>query len=119
MGRVTPRAHAVVTVDQETPNGTIIETSIEGVAVALIRHAEGWSAAYDSCTHARCRLSRKGEIVDGTTLVCNCHGSEFDARTGDVLLEPAELPLQMLDVELPADGATVRVFGEPEGEPTR
>ncbi|WP_053912639.1 Rieske (2Fe-2S) protein [Streptomyces sp. SCSIO 75703] len=48
------------------------------------------------CTHARCPI---GKLV-GTKLVCPCHGSEFDARTGEVLKSPASVPLAELPVEV-------------------
>jgi len=82
----------------DTPVGTILSTDLAGLALVVMRHAKGWSAAPDTCPHAACSLSRMGEVVDGTTLVCNCHGAEFDLVTGAVLLDPAETPLQLLDV---------------------
>lgn len=63
---------------------------VEGLAV--IRAAGGWYAVVDECTHADCPFSVDGE-VDGTILICNCHGSEFDLVTGAVLQGPADRPL--------------------------
>jgi 3-phenylpropionate/trans-cinnamate dioxygenase ferredoxin component len=45
----------------------------------------------DTCTHRRCPLS-KGEL-EGTTVTCPCHGSQFDVTTGAVLRGPAEDPV--------------------------
>ncbi|MFG2313256.1 Rieske (2Fe-2S) protein [Streptomyces sp. NPDC048566] len=58
------------------------------------------------CTHAGCAIDR----LDGTTLVCPCHGSEFDARTGKVLRAPATEPLEALPVRV-KDG---RIVAGPE-----
>lgn len=46
-------------------------------------------AVEDRCTHAGCAFSTDGEVV-GTIVVCDCHGSEFDRFTGDVLAPPAD-----------------------------
>ena len=45
--------------------------------------ATRWVAFDDTCTHEECSLA-EGEL-DGAVIVCPCHGSEFDVRTGDVL----------------------------------
>jgi len=73
----------------DAPDGEIREVA----GVALIRAGGRWFAYEDECTHAECPLSADGE-VDGTTLICNCHGSEFDLETGAVLLGPADEPLR-------------------------
>ena len=36
-------------------------------------------------------------------IVCNCHGSEFDLRTGDVLRGPAEYPVRTFAVRVVDD----------------
>ncbi|MFF8446421.1 Rieske (2Fe-2S) protein [Streptomyces leeuwenhoekii] len=63
--------------------------------VVVSRGADGSLKAYSSiCTHAGCPINK----LTGTTLVCPCHGSEFDARTGEVLQAPATVPLEELSV---------------------
>src|SRR5687768_18389199 len=42
----------------------------------------------DTCTHRACSLA-KGKL-DGTTVTCQCHGSQFDVTTGEVLRGPAQ-----------------------------
>lgn len=37
---------------------------------------------------------------DGTKFACPCHGSQFDARTGDVLAGPAPAPLAKVAVRV-------------------
>jgi nitrite reductase/ring-hydroxylating ferredoxin subunit len=41
----------------------------------------------DTCTHAGCSLAA-GEL-DGTTVTCPCHDSQFDVTSGAVLRGPA------------------------------
>lgn len=65
--------------------------------VAVSRSGDGTLKAYDTrCTHAGCPINK----LDGTRLVCPCHGSEFDVTTGKVLREPAVAPLKPLTVEV-------------------
>src|SRR5215831_15497938 len=46
----------------------------------------------DTCTHRGCSLA-KGKL-DGTTVTCPCHGSEFDVTSGAVLRGPAQRPVR-------------------------
>ena len=102
-------APARVSVDPDAPVGTILPAEVDGVALALIRHRDGWAVVDRDCPHARCSLVRDGEVVDGTTLVCTCHGSEFDLRTGEVLLDPADRPLGVRSVEPSGDGRSLLI----------
>ncbi|MEV7285889.1 Rieske (2Fe-2S) protein [Streptomyces sp. NPDC093252] len=63
--------------------------------VVVSRAEDGAVTAYGSvCTHAGCAIYK----LEGTTLICPCHGSEFDARTGEVLQGPATVALPELSV---------------------
>ncbi|MFE9770084.1 Rieske 2Fe-2S domain-containing protein [Streptomyces sp. NPDC005931] len=71
--------------------------------VVVSRGEDGVLAAYSTiCTHALCPANK----LDGTKLICTCHGSEFDTTTGKVLREPAVAPLTRLAVEV-KDGTIV------------
>ncbi|MGW3631205.1 Rieske 2Fe-2S domain-containing protein [Streptomyces sp. NPDC005122] len=64
--------------------------------VVVSRAGNGSLKAFSTiCTHAGCAIDR----LRGTTLVCPCHGSEFDAATGQVLRAPATAPLKELPVK--------------------
>ena len=52
----------------------------------------------DTCTHAGCSLA-DGEL-DGTTVTCECHGSQFDVTTGAVLRGPAREPVRSRTVRV-------------------
>lgn len=80
-------------IDASSPVGTVVGATLDGEPVTVVHHADGWVAVDDECTHAACPFSLDGEVFDGTVLGCNCHGSEFDLRTGEVLLGPAERAL--------------------------
>jgi Rieske Fe-S protein len=55
-----------------------------------------------TCTHAGCDIGTMGQ-VSPQRLICDCHGSEFDAN-GNVLLGPANRPLDHFDVTVDASG---------------
>ncbi|WTV62367.1 Rieske (2Fe-2S) protein [Streptomyces sp. NBC_00035] len=64
--------------------------------VVVSRAESGALKAFSSiCTHAGCPIDK----LEGTTLTCSCHGSQFDATTGKVLQVPATVPLKELSVE--------------------
>lgn len=85
-------------VDPQLPVGTI--APVDG-GLAAVRTNDGWVALPDTCPHAGCAFSADGELADDGTLICNCHGSEFDPVTGDLRLGPATsgLAVQRLEVE--------------------
>lgn len=64
--------------------------------VVVSRDGDGTLKAYSTvCTHAGCPINK----LQGTTLVCPCHGSQFDAVTGKVVQAPATEPLTELSVK--------------------
>ncbi|MEU6527182.1 Rieske (2Fe-2S) protein [Streptomyces sp. NPDC046924] len=65
--------------------------------IVVSRGSDDSFTAYSTvCTHASCAIGK----LEGTKLICPCHGSEFDATTGKVLREPAVAPLTPLSVEV-------------------
>jgi len=93
----------------DEPAGTLRLVDVAGTAVCVGRTADGWVAFQDECTHEECSLS-DGEI-DGDVVVCPCHGSEFDLRTGDVLTPPALDPLPIHEAR--AEGGVLLVRLQP------
>ena len=96
---------------EEAPVGFLRRVEIEGAAVCLGKTADGWVAFQDTCTHEECSLS-DGEL-DGGVIVCPCHASEFDLRTGDVLCPPALDPLPIYEARVEAGELQVRLGPPP------
>lgn len=59
----------------------------------------------DTCTHMGCSLAN-GKL-DGTTVTCACHGSQFDVTSGEVLRGPAQRPVRSRGVRLEGDALLV------------
>ena len=71
-----------------------------------VTNASGHLYAFDdTCTHKGCSLA-KGKL-DGTTLTCSCHGSQFDVTTGAVLRGPANQPVRSRQVQVESEDLLV------------
>ena len=102
----SPPWHEVGAAGDE-PEGTLRRVEVADTAVCLARTGEGWVAFDDTCTHEECSLA-EGEL-DGGVIVCPCHGSEFDVRTGDVLTPPALDPLPIFEAREEGGALQVRL----------
>jgi nitrite reductase/ring-hydroxylating ferredoxin subunit len=60
---------------------------VDDTPVLLLRQGSDIFAIHDRCSHRGCSLS-DGEI-EGTEVVCACHGSRFDVRDGSLKDGPA------------------------------
>jgi 3-phenylpropionate/trans-cinnamate dioxygenase ferredoxin component len=75
--------------------------------VSVARIGDKLFAFDDLCTHEGCQLS--AGILTGTTLMCPCHGSQFDVASGAVLRGPAKRPLTTYEVREQGGEIEVRV----------
>ena len=96
------------------PDGTLRRVEAGGRAVCLGRLGGSWIAFDDTCTHEACSLA--GGELDGPVVVCPCHGSEFDVRTGDVLTPPALDPLPIYEVREEGGALLVRLASPPAAD---
>lgn len=71
---------------------------VEGTKVDIANVSGVLYAFNDTCTHRGCSLA-KGTL-DGTTVTCPCHGSQFDATSGGVIRGPAEKPVRSRQVKI-------------------
>jgi nitrite reductase/ring-hydroxylating ferredoxin subunit len=83
-----------------------IEAGGRSIVLAAVDGA--WYGVEDACSHAGCPFSSEASL-EGSTIVCNCHGSEFDITTGDVLRGPAEYPIRTVPVRVVGDAIEVDV----------
>lgn len=83
--------------------GDLVPATVAGAALVLVRLTEGWSAVEDRCSHAGCPFSTDATLED-ERIVCECHGSEFDPRTGAVLRPPARRPVSVSPTRIGPDG---------------
>jgi nitrite reductase/ring-hydroxylating ferredoxin subunit len=65
---------------------------VGGNKIAVANVAGKFYAFGDTCTHMQCSLA--GGDLEETTVICPCHGSEFDVTSGAVLQGPAREPVE-------------------------
>ncbi len=70
---------------------------VGGLLIAVARVNGELLAFSDICTHRQCNLS-SGDAIDGTVIECECHGSRFDMKTGEVIEGPATDPIEVYQV---------------------
>jgi nitrite reductase/ring-hydroxylating ferredoxin subunit len=80
----------------DVPEGEMRQFQIGGEDIAVANVGGTLYAFGDVCTHAHCSLS-EGDL-EGTTVICACHGSEFDVTSGEVLGGPAVEPVDSYEV---------------------
>jgi 3-phenylpropionate/trans-cinnamate dioxygenase ferredoxin component len=78
---------------------------VAGIKVNITSVGGQLHAFDDTCTHRACSLA-KGEL-DGTTVTCPCHGSQFDVTTGEVLRGPAQQPVRSRLVQIEGESLLV------------
>jgi uncharacterized membrane protein/nitrite reductase/ring-hydroxylating ferredoxin subunit len=78
---------------------------VNGERIVLARSRDGYVAFSDRCTHRGGSLAG-GMMICGT-VQCPWHGSQFDAKTGQVRAGPAEERIVVYDVE--TQGENVRL----------
>jgi 3-phenylpropionate/trans-cinnamate dioxygenase ferredoxin component len=82
------------------PNDLVVPYYLEDRKLRVsVARVGGRLYAFDDlcpCGGHACPLS--GGLLTGTTLLCQCHGSQFDITTGAVLSGPAARPLEVHDI---------------------
>jgi 3-phenylpropionate/trans-cinnamate dioxygenase ferredoxin component len=81
--------------------GTVVPFYLHDRRVRVsVARVDGRLYAFDdlcTCANPACPLS--GGLLTGEVLMCQCHGSRFDVKTGAVVHGPAERPLTVYEVQ--------------------
>ena len=89
----------------DVKDGEIKAFDVDGRRIAVANAGGEFFAFDDTCTHKGCPLS-DGELDSGA-VVCPCHGSMFDVRTGEVKSPPAAEPIGVYPVQV--DGRSIKL----------
>ncbi|MFL5732259.1 MAG: Rieske (2Fe-2S) protein [Chloroflexia bacterium] len=88
----------------DVPEGYCRKGYVAGKEVAIYNVGGQFYATQPNCTHEGgplCEGSLAGEIV-----TCPWHGSQFNVRTGEVVMDPAEEPIATYPIHV-EDGVLV------------
>ena len=91
----------------DVANGEMRAFDLDGTKVSVANASGHLYAFDDTCTHMGCSLAN-GEL-DGTTVTCACHGSQFDVTSGNVLRGPAQRPVRSRAIQV--DGEALLAEG--------
>ncbi|MEY9850394.1 Rieske Fe-S protein [Leifsonia sp. EB41] len=85
------------------PVGGAVSAQLGSTPIVVSQPSAGSVVAFSAvCTHQGCTVAPQGKEFD-----CPCHGSRFDAATGDVINGPASTPLTKLKTAVSGDKVTV------------
>jgi nitrite reductase/ring-hydroxylating ferredoxin subunit/uncharacterized Fe-S cluster protein YjdI/CDGSH-type Zn-finger protein len=91
---------------EDLEEGGMRAFDVKGTTIAVANVAGAFHAFEDTCTHRQCSLA-EGDL-EGSTVVCPCHGSEFDVESGEVLRGPAREPVETYEVRVEGGDLEIR-----------
>jgi 3-phenylpropionate/trans-cinnamate dioxygenase ferredoxin component len=77
----------LASIDDVKPN-SMMRVTISDQKILLANVNGNYYAIGDVCMHRGCKLS-EGEL-EGETVICPCHGSTYDLKTGNFLKGPTK-----------------------------
>jgi nitrite reductase/ring-hydroxylating ferredoxin subunit len=83
---------------RDVADGQMRVFDVAGTKVNVAKAAGRLYAIDDTCTHMGCSLANG--TLEGTTVTCACHGSQFDVSSGAVLRGPAHRPVRSHAVQV-------------------
>ena len=92
---------------EDLQEGEMRAFDVEGTRVAVANVAGTFYAFDDTCTHRQCSLA-EGDLEE-STVICPCHGSQFDVTDGAVLQGPAREPVEVYEVRV--EGGSLEIEG--------
>jgi nitrite reductase/ring-hydroxylating ferredoxin subunit len=110
MTELTAGAFRTIGSPDAIPDGFVVAFYLSDRKLRIaVANAGGRLYAFgDLCTCAASSCPLSGGLLTGTTIMCQCHGSEFDVTTGAVISGPAPRPLSVYDVRVADGGIRVR-----------
>lgn len=94
-----PAGGGLVALGDVPVGGAVSVKTADGAEIVVAQPEAGTVVAFSAiCTHMGCVVK-----PEGGELACPCHGSRFEAATGEVLKGPADEPLPAVQVRLDGD----------------
>ena len=93
--------------EAEVPENRLVHADVNGLSVLLVRQHGRVYAIGDVCSHAGGPLHEG--TLEGRSVICPWHGSQFDLASGDILHGPATAEALLLDARVEAGQVQVRM----------
>ena len=87
--------------------GDMRALDVQDTRIAVANVGGTFYAFGDTCTHRQCSLA-EGDLEE-TTVICPCHGSEFDVTSGKVLTPPAREPVASYEARVVGENLEIKV----------
>jgi Rieske Fe-S protein len=101
-GGLTRRRVLVGSTSEVPLNGGLIIEDPEPIVIT--QPADGEFLAFTAvCTHQGCTVA----TVEENVIRCGCHGSQYDASTGEVIGGPAPDPLAPIEINVEGDSISL------------
>jgi nitrite reductase/ring-hydroxylating ferredoxin subunit len=110
MTELTTDAFRTIGSADAVPDGFVVPFYLSNrkLRISVARVDDHIYAFDDLCTCADNSCPLSGGLLTGTTIMCQCHGSEFDVTTGAVVNGPALQPLNVYEVQVVEDNIRIR-----------
>jgi len=102
-----PTEFVAVLDESDLVEGQPARAEANGSPVVVVKQAGEIFALDDVCVHAGCSLA--GGTVEERSIICPCHGSQYDLRDGAVTNGPATMPEPAYEVRVTAGKVEVRL----------
>src|SRR3989344_6792189 len=92
----------------EIPEGDLKKVQVGEETIALYKLGGQIYATTNTCTHEQCLID-ENHMMHNDVVECTCHGSQFDIKTGAVILPPAIESLKTYKVIVEGEDVLVDV----------
>jgi nitrite reductase/ring-hydroxylating ferredoxin subunit len=86
---------------KDIPPGEMVNIVNDGKNILVANVNGNYFALANVCVHMDCNIS--SGILDEDRVICPCHGSSFDVKTGEVLRGPAKNPQPVYKLKVEGD----------------
>jgi nitrite reductase/ring-hydroxylating ferredoxin subunit len=87
--------------------GEMKQGKVDGKRVLIVNLNGKFYAIGDVCMHMGCSLSNGA--LNGETVICPCHGSTYNVRTGNIVRGPTTKPEPTFEVKADGDKLFLKV----------